>query len=137
MASEQSPDPPRASGLRRLWLALHFSMAGLRHAATHEAAVRDELIAIAVLVPAAIALPVPAIERLLLVLLVLLLVVVELLNSAVERTVDRISAERHPLAGQAKDMGSAAVFVVMLMNAIAWAVIAGPLALAWVRALSD
>ena len=61
--------------------------------------------------PVALLLPVAPIERLVLVLSILFVLVVELLNSAIEATVDRISAEHHPLAGQAKDMGSAAVLV--------------------------
>jgi diacylglycerol kinase (ATP) len=125
--------PPRASGLRRVVRALSFSLAGLRHAVRNEAAVREELIALVVLVPLSAALPVTTIEHLLLVLPLTLLVAVELLNSAIERTVDRISIEHHPLAGQAKDMGSAAVFVVVLMAGLSWTVIAGPVLLAWWR----
>jgi len=55
----------------------------------------------------------------------------ELLNSAIEAAVDRISAERHPLAGQAKDMGSAAVFVALAMSLLCWVVIAGSVIAAW------
>lgn len=92
---------------------------------------REELIALAVLVPISAMLPVSTIEHLLLVLSLMLLVAVELLNSAVERTVDRISTEQHPLAGQAKDMASAAVLVVVLMAGLTWTVIAGPVVLVW------
>ncbi len=109
-------------------------MAGVRHAVTNETAVRDELIALVVLVPISAILPVSTIEHLLLVLPLMLLVAVELLNSAVERTLDRISDEQHPLTGQAKDMASAAVFVVVLMAGLSWTVIAGPLLVAWIRA---
>ena len=116
---------------------MRYSAAGLRHAARHETAVRQELVAVAVLVPLSLALPVTAIEHLLLVLPLMLLVAVELLNSAIERTVDRVSSEIHPLAGQAKDMGSAAVFVVLLMAGLSWTVIAGPIAIAWLRAASS
>ena len=117
----------------RLFRALQFTAAGLRHAAQHEAAVREELIGLAVLIPVSAILPVSRVEHLLLVLPLLLLIAVELLNSAIERAIDRISLERHPLAGQAKDMGSAAVFVVLVMVALCWSAIAGPLVLAWVR----
>jgi diacylglycerol kinase (ATP) len=133
MSSAQSSGPTRSSGLRRISRAIGFSLAGLRHAAKHETAVREELIALVVLVPISAALPVSTIEHLLLVLPLMLLVAVELLNSAVERTVDRVSEEQHPLAGQAKDMASAAVFVVVLMAGLSWTVIAGPLVLAWLR----
>jgi diacylglycerol kinase (ATP) len=79
--------------------------------------------------------PVTTIERLILVLSVLHVLAVELLNSAIEATVDRISIERHPLAGQAKDMGSAAVLVSLAMAALCWVVIAAPLLGPWLAAL--
>jgi diacylglycerol kinase (ATP) len=122
-------------GFGRLPGALRYSIAGLRHAAGHEAAFRQELAALVVLVPAALALPVSVLEQLLLVLSMLLVLVVELLNSAVEATVDRISADHHPLSGRAKDLGSAAVAVALLMSALCWLAIAGPLLVAWLREL--
>ena len=123
---------PRASiGPARLVGALRYSVAGLRHAAHGEAAFRQELLACAVLVPVAVLLSVPRLERLILVLSMLLVLVIELLNSAIEAAVDRISAERHPLAGQAKDMGSAAVFLALAMSIGCWAVIAGPVLVGW------
>jgi diacylglycerol kinase (ATP) len=120
--------------MRRILSAIVFSFAGLRHAAVHETAVRQELIALAILVPVSAVLPVSDLEHLLLVLPLMLLLAVELLNSAIERTVDRISPERHPLAAQAKDMGSAAVFVTVLMAGLSWTVIAGPVIVGWLRA---
>ncbi len=114
-------------GLARLAPAWRQSMAGLRQAARGEAAFRQELMGALVLVPVALLLPVTTIERLILVLSILHVLAVELLNSAIEATVDRISIEHHPLAGQAKDMGSAAVLVSLAMVALCWAVIAGPL----------
>ena len=129
----QSDDVPDATGMRRLVNASKYSLAGLRHAMARETAIQQELLACAVLVPIAVVLPLPALERLLLVLSMLLVVLVEFLNSAIEAAVDRISLERHPLSGQAKDLGSAAVAVALLMSAACWTVIAGPLALQWVR----
>jgi diacylglycerol kinase (ATP) len=120
-------------GPARLAGALRYSIAGFLHAARREAAFQQELLAALVLVPSALLLPVTAVERLLLVLSVLFVMVVELLNSAIEATVDRISAERHPLAGQAKDMGSAAVFVAVGMALLCWAVIAGPVIASWLQ----
>jgi diacylglycerol kinase len=93
-----------------------------------EAAIRQELFACAVLIPAAVLLPVPAVERLLIILSMLLVVLTEFLNSAIEAAIDRISLDRHPLSGQAKDLGSAAVAVALLMSALCWIVIAGPVA---------
>ena len=121
-------------GPARLAGALRYSIAGFLHASRSEAAFRQELLAAAVLIPIALLLPVPTIERLLLVLSMLLVMLVELLNSAIEATVDRISAERHPLAGQAKDMGSAAVFIALAMSLLSWAVIAGPVLAGWLFA---
>ena len=125
--------PPRASGMARIMRALWFSVAGFRHAIAHEAAVREEIIALVVLVPVSAMLPVSQVEHLLLVLPLMLLVTVELLNSAVERAIDRISVEHHPLAGQAKDMASAAVLVAVLMAGLSWTVIAGPVLMKWLR----
>ncbi|MFN0099132.1 MAG: diacylglycerol kinase [Gemmatimonadaceae bacterium] len=122
-------DYKSVGGLRRIANALRYSARGIRYAFTNEAAFRQELLAMLVLVPTAIVLPVSGLERLLLVLLMLLVLVVELLNTAVEATVDRVSMELHPLAGQAKDLGSAAVGISLLMCIVAWVVIAGPVVL--------
>jgi diacylglycerol kinase (ATP) len=136
--SSPSSDPPfkGATGLRRLVNACGYSLAGLRHAMAREAAIRQELFACTVLIPAAVLLPVPAVERLLIVLSMLLVVLTEFLNSAIEAAVDRISLDRHPLSAQAKDLGSAAVAVALLMSALCWIVIAGPTALRWLGLLA-
>jgi diacylglycerol kinase (ATP) len=107
-------------GPARLAGALRYSIAGFRHATRHEAAFQQEVLVSLLLLPAALLLRVSALERLILVVSMLFVIVVELLNSAIEATVDRISAERHPLAGQAKDMGSAAVFVALVMSLLCW-----------------
>jgi diacylglycerol kinase (ATP) len=120
-------------GVHHFRAALGYSLAGFRHALRHEEAVRQELLTFAVLVPLAAALPVPALERLVLVLTMGLVLVVELLNSALEAAVDRVSLERHPLAGRAKDLGSAAVFTAIGLSALSWVLIGGPVLL---RALS-
>ena len=120
-------DARPSMGLARLAPAWRQSIAGLRQAASGEAAFRQELVGALLLVPLALLLPVTTIERLILVLSMFNVLAVELLNSAIEATVDRISVERHPLAGRAKDMGSAAVLVALAMSALCWVVIAGPL----------
>jgi diacylglycerol kinase (ATP) len=89
------------------------------------------LFACGLLVPLATLLPVSRLERLLLVLSMLLVVLAELFNSAIEAAIDRISFDRHPLSGRAKDLGSAAVAVALLMSALCWLVIAGPVLLQW------
>ena len=114
------------AGLGRLAAALRCSLSGLRHAARNEAAFRQELVAAAVLFAPAVLLPVGRLERLVLILSMLFVIAVELLNSAIEATVDRISTEWHPLSGVAKDLGSAAVAVALVMSFLCWVVIAGP-----------
>ncbi len=117
----------------RLIAAFANSRKGFRYALANEAAFRQELVMVAILVPVSVWLPVGHTERLLLVLSMLLVLVVELLNTAVEATIDRISLERHPLAGLAKDLGSAAVVVSIAMSVLCWVVIAGPIAVQWMR----
>ena len=97
-------------GLRRLINATGYSIKGIRAGLEHEAAFREEFLLAVILIPTALFLPVTLPEKALLVISVLLLLLVEILNSAIEAVVDRIGMEIHPLAGRAKDMGSAAVF---------------------------
>ncbi|MGA7985951.1 MAG: diacylglycerol kinase [Burkholderiales bacterium] len=108
------------TGLRRLINAARYSLSGLAEAARHEDAFRQELILAAVLVPLGLWLGSNGLERALLAGSVLAVLVVELLNSAVEATVDRISLENHRLAKRAKDMGSAAVMLSLLSAAAVW-----------------
>ena len=115
-----APEPPRASpdkgktGLRRVSNALHYSIAGLQAAYLCEDDFRQEIWLAVVLIPVALLLPVPWIGNALLAAGVLLVLSVELLNSAVEAVVDRVSLENHRLAKRAKDIGSAAVPVSTL-----------------------
>jgi len=124
----------RARGFDRLRSAIRYSLAGFRHAIVNEPAIREELIALVILVPVSALLPVSDIEHLILVLSMMLVVLVEFVNAAVESTVDRISTERHSLSGQAKDMASAAVFIAVMMSGLCWVVIAGPVVIRWFRA---
>jgi diacylglycerol kinase (ATP) len=125
---EAEPESPykSAGGLRRIWLALQFSMRGLAHALRVESAFRQELILAAVLVPSAFVLGLPALQTLALIGSVVLVLIVELLNSSIEATVDRISFDHHRLSGRAKDLGSAAVFLALLLCFATWVLIAGP-----------
>lgn len=124
----------RSIGPARLAGALRYSLAGFRHAARSEAAFQQELIVAVALTPLALLMPVPAVERLALLASMLIVLAAELLNSAIEATVDRISIERHPLSGHAKDMGSAAVMLTLVMSALCWAVIGGPVWAGWLNA---
>ncbi|MDT3736682.1 MAG: diacylglycerol kinase [Denitratisoma sp.] len=109
------------TGLRRVWNAFHYSLAGLRAAYRHEDAFRQEVWLAAILLPAACLLPVGGVGRALMIASVLLVLVVELLNSGLEATVDRIGLEDHRLAKRAKDIGSAAVFVALFNVLAVWA----------------
>ena len=104
--------------------ALGYSLAGLAAAARHETAFRLELAAVAVLAPAAFWLGESGVERALLVGSLFLVLVVELVNSAIEATVDRISFDSHRLAKRAKDLGSAAVLLSLANAAAVWLLIA-------------
>ncbi len=112
------------TGLRRLVNATFFSLAGLRAAWQHEAAFRQELILVAILLPTSFWLGTNAVERVLLIGSLMIVLIAELLNSALEAVVDRISADHHELSRRAKDMGSAAVFVALVLCGICWGIIA-------------
>ena len=112
------------TGMRRVVSATFNSFAGLRTAWRNEAAFRQECALAAVLVPAAFWVGDTAIEYVLLLGSVLLILIVELLNTAVEATVDRVGTDHHKLSGQAKDLGSAAVFVSLILTAVTWGLIA-------------
>lgn len=104
----------------RIWNAFHYSLAGLAAAYRHEDAFRQETHLAIVLIPLALLLPATGIGRALMIGSVLLVLIVELLNSAVEAAVDRISLENHRLAKRAKDIGSAAVLVSLINVAVIW-----------------
>lgn len=111
------------SGFRRLAPAVRYSLRGFRAAWQHEAAFRQECVVAAVLAPCAFALAENLAQTALLLTVTALVLVVELLNSAIEAAIDRIGAERHPLAGLAKDLGSAAVFATIALAAVVWALV--------------
>lgn len=110
-------------GLGRLSRAFGWSRAGLREAFVQEAAFRQELLLCVILLPLALYFGRSGAEKGLLAGSVLLVLVVELLNSALEATVDRIGPEEHELARRAKDMGSAAVFVSLLLLTVVWSLV--------------
>ena len=115
---------PGNTGFRRILLATRFSLQGFAQAWRFESAFRQEVTLVALMAPFAFWLGENAAERVLLLSSLLLVLIVELLNSAVEATVDRIGGEQHKLAGRAKDMGSAAVFVSLLLVALVWSTFA-------------
>lgn len=111
------------SGLKRIFSAFFYSIDGLKHAAQHEQAFRQELVLVIVGTVVALLLPVSAFQKLALIAVLILVLIVELLNSAVEAVVDRVSLERHPLSKNAKDFGSAAVLLSLLLVAATWGVV--------------
>lgn len=115
------------SGLKRIFSAFGYSMAGFKSAWRSEHAFRQELFVVVIATIAALLLPVPAWQKLLLIAVFVLVLIVELINSAIEAVVDRVSLERNPLSKNAKDFGSAAVLLTLMLAAATWLVILWPL----------
>jgi diacylglycerol kinase (ATP) len=111
------------TGLARIYWASVYSLDGLLSAWRHEPAFRQELVLAVVLIPTALLLPITATQKALLCGSVILVLIMELLNSAVEATVDRISLQQHELAKRAKDYGSAAVFLSLCVWGLVWALV--------------
>ncbi len=124
----QTPPPMESpfkgkTGLVRIWNAFRYSLAGLRAAFKHEDAFRQECLLAAILIPAAFFVPATLLGKAILIGSTLLVLIVELINSAIEATVDRVSLEHHRLAKRAKDIGSAAVLLTLLNLALMWALV--------------
>ena len=113
-------------GPRRILLATKWSLQGLRSAWLYESSFRLEVYLMVLLTPLGLWLGQTGIERVLLVGSGLLVLSIELLNSAIEAVIERYGPEHHELAGRAKDMGSAAVFVLMGNVVLTWGLILGP-----------
>nr|WP_269777024.1 diacylglycerol kinase [Motilimonas pumila] len=108
------------TGLTRIIKAGYYSLKGMHHAFKYEAAFRQELLLACIFIPLACYLDTSTVERILMISSIVLVIIVELLNSAVEAVVDRIGFELHELAGRAKDLGSAAVFVALGLAIYVW-----------------
>lgn len=115
------------SGVKRILAAFAYSIAGLKTAWRYEHAFRQELLLVIPATVIALLLPVSALQKLALIAVLVLVLIIELINSAIEAVVDRISLERHPLSKNAKDFGSAAVLLTLALAAVTWAVIVLPL----------
>jgi len=120
--SGESPHKGK-TGLKRVWNALFYSIDGMRAAFRHEDAFRQEVFLAALLIPAALFTPAGGLGKALMIAAVLLVLIVELLNSAVEAAVDRISLENHALAKRAKDIGSAAVLLALINVPVVWGLV--------------
>lgn len=122
---------PGATGLTRIINATGYSMKGLKSAWINEAAFRQELVLVLLLMPLACWLGDSLNQVLLLIVISWLVVIVEVLNSAIEAVVDRVGSEHHELSGRAKDLGSAAVFIALALNALVWGALIGRNLLGW------
>ena len=120
---EESSPFKGKTGLARIWNAFGHSLAGLSAAYRHESAFRQEAWLALILIPAALFMPVGGLGKALMVASVLLVLMVELLNSAIEAVVDRVSLEHHELAKRAKDIGSAAVMISLVDVVVVWALV--------------
>ena len=127
MADSHDTHAPRSPF--RIWQAFQWSMKGLRAAWQVESSFRLEVYLCILLVPLALYLGQTGIERFLLISVLLLVLIVEVLNSAIEAVVDRVSLDSNPLSKNAKDFGSAAVMLSLLLAIATWAVITLPLLL--------
>lgn len=111
---------PKRTGIMRVVYATYYSLNGLRAAFKSEAAIRQEVVAMLVLIPVACWLDVSMVERILLIMSLFIVLIAELLNTAVEKLCDHVSTDIHDLIGKAKDIGSAAVFVSLLLATTTW-----------------
>ena len=114
---------PGNKGLTRVIKAFGFSVKGFRATWKHEEAFRQEVILAVILLPLSFFVAINATQLAILLLTLFIVLITEILNSAVEAVVDRVSDEHHKLAGRAKDMGSAAVLLSLTMTAVIWGVI--------------
>lgn len=114
-------------GLTRAWHAAKNSWCGMVYAFREESAFRQELTLLLILTPIALFLPVSLLQKAILVSSLILVLVVELLNSSVEAAIDRISFEHHDLSKRAKDFGSAAVMLALLIATLLWLTVCIPL----------
>ena len=108
------------SGLQRILNATGYSLAGFKAAFQNEAAFRQIILINSMLIPLSFFMPVSRVEQVIMIVVCLLAIIVELINSAIEAVVDRVSIEQHPLSKNAKDMGSAAQFVALAIIALTW-----------------
>ncbi|OOF02157.1 MULTISPECIES: diacylglycerol kinase [Salinivibrio] len=111
---------PGYKGMQRIFKATEFSIQGLKAAWKNEAAFRQEVVLVLILVPFALLMSVPLLTKLILIGSLLLILIVELINSAIEAVVDRVGKEHHELSGQAKDIGSAAVLLTLILAVVTW-----------------
>ncbi len=122
--SEPIPPPEnKQRDFRNFFASVQYAVEGFWAAVRHEPSFREDLIFVLILTPFAIILPVNAVSTALMIAVLFLIVIAELLNSAIEWTIDDISLEKRPFAKRAKDMGSAAVFLAYINCVVVWGII--------------
>ncbi len=122
--SEPIPPPEnKQRDFRNFFASVKYAVEGFWAAVRHEPSFREDLIFVVILTPFAIILPVNAVSTALMIAVLFLIVIAELLNSAIEWTIDDISLEKRPFAKRAKDMGSAAVFIAYINCVVVWGII--------------
>jgi diacylglycerol kinase (ATP) len=117
------PSPSKQRDFRNFFYSVGYAIEGFWAAIKHEPSFREDLIFVAILTPLAVILPVNAVSTAVMIASLFLIVIAELLNSAIEWTIDDISLEKRPFAKRAKDMGSAAVFLAYINCIIVWGII--------------
>ncbi|HQY05847.1 MAG TPA: diacylglycerol kinase [Lacunisphaera sp.] len=122
--SETIPPPEsKRRDFRNFLASVKYALDGFRAAVRHEPSFREDLLFVAILTPFAVILPVNAVSTAVMITALFLIVIAELLNSAIEWTIDDISLEKRPFAKRAKDMGSAAVFLAYINCVVVWGLI--------------
>lgn len=116
----REPNKPKTTGIKRIWNALFYSIDGIRTTWNEEAALRQELVLALILSIAACIIPFSLFTRIILIASMMLVLIVELLNSAIEAIVDMVTEDFNPLAKKAKDCGSAAVLLSLLLAGGLW-----------------
>jgi diacylglycerol kinase (ATP) len=125
--------PPKRRNFRNFLASIRYSIDGFREALRHEPSFREDIFFAVALIPFAIILPVNAVSTALMIASLFLIIIVELLNSAIEWTIDYLRPEHHPLAKRIKDMASAAVFLSYLNCLAIWAILLWPGTGVWKR----
>ncbi len=131
--SHPADSAPKQRSFRNFFDSVRYAIEGFAAAIKHEPSFREDLIFAALLLPFAIILPVNAVSTALMISSLLIIIVVELLNSAIEWTIDYIRPEIHPLAKRVKDMASAAVFISYINCIVIWLILLWPSNAVWGR----
>lgn len=126
-------DELKRRNLRNFFASIRYSVDGFLAALKHEPSFREDFLFVILLVPFAVVLPVNAVSTAVMIASLLLIMIVELLNSAIEWTIDYLRPEQHPLAKRIKDMGSAAVFLAYINAIVVWVILLWPSNTVWER----